>query len=129
MKRAESKRAKSCGETPCVLGEIDYLLGVNDVARQGALRFSLHKHGPYLASGEVHPIPPLLQLPQLLDATTRYLEDTETMEDLQLLLAPGSSLGGARPKASVVDLDGHLALASLGKRMMNSLQYCGKQSH
>jgi serine/threonine-protein kinase HipA len=116
MKRAESKRAKSCGETPCVLGEIDYLLGVNDVARQGALRFSLHKHGPYLASGEVHPIPPLLQLPQLLDATTRYLEDTETMEDLQLLLAPGSSLGGARPKASVVDLDGHLALAKFGKK-------------
>ena len=116
MKRAESTRAKSCGESPRLLSEIDYLLGVDDVARQGALRFSLHEHGPYLASKEVHPIPPLIQLPLLLDATTRYLEETETMEDLKLLLAPGASLGGARPKASVLDVDGHLALAKFGKK-------------
>lgn len=116
MKRAESKRAKSCGQTPRTLTEIDYLLGVNDEARQGALRFSLQEHGPYLAIGDAHPIPPLVQLPQLLDATTRYLEENETLEDLLLLLAPGSSLGGARPKASVVDVDGHLALAKFGKK-------------
>jgi serine/threonine-protein kinase HipA len=116
MKRAESARAKTYGETPRSLGEIDYLLGVNDMARQGALRFSLQEHGPYLASADVHSIPPLIHLPQLLDATTRYLEETETMEDLQLLLTPGSSLGGARPKASVVDLDGQLALAKFGKK-------------
>lgn len=116
MKRAESARAKAYGETPRSLGEIDYLLGVNDVARQGALRFSLQEQGPCLASGEVHSIPPLIHLPQLLDATTRYLDETETMEDLQLLLTPGSSLGGARPKASVFDVDGHLALAKFGKK-------------
>ena len=89
MKRAESAPAKTCGETPHSLGEIDYLLGVNDMARQEALRFSLQEHGLYLAAGEAHSIPPLIRLPQLLDAATRYLEETETMEDLQLLLTPG----------------------------------------
>jgi serine/threonine-protein kinase HipA len=50
-------------------------------------------------------------LPRLLSATERVQSDTDTDEDLRLLLAPGSSLGGARPKASVRDRDGHLAIA------------------
>ena len=50
-------------------------------------------------------------MPGLLSASERVAADTETEEDLRLLLAPGSSLGGARPKASVRDRDGHLLIA------------------
>ena len=56
-------------------------------------------------------IPPLIELPRLLSAAEHVLDDRDSDEDLRLLLAPGSSLGGARPKASVRDRDGHLAIA------------------
>jgi len=111
MQRAERRRANAAKETPRSLTEIDYLLGVNDEARQGALRFSLEEGGPFLAAREDHPIPPLISLPGLLSAAERVGTDEESDEDLRLLLAPGSSLGGARPKASIRDRDGHLAIA------------------
>ncbi|MCE3045210.1 type II toxin-antitoxin system HipA family toxin [Legionella sp. 16cNR16C] len=116
MRRAESGRAKLAREVPRTLSEADYLLGVNDEARQGALRFSLADGGPYLAPKNKESIPPLISLPKLLSATERYLDDDETAEDLKILLAPGSSLGGARPKASVRDKDGHLAIAKFPKK-------------
>jgi serine/threonine-protein kinase HipA len=56
-------------------------------------------------------IPPLIELPRLLAAAEHVAADKDNDEDLKLLLAPGSSLGGARPKASVRDRDGHLAIA------------------
>jgi serine/threonine-protein kinase HipA len=56
-------------------------------------------------------IPPLVELPKLLSASQRVLKDTDSDDDLRLLLAPGSSLGGARPKAAVIDSDGSLAIA------------------
>lgn len=111
MRRAERRHAERAGETPRTLREIDYLLGVNDEARQGALRFSLEPGGPFLATDQVTPIPPLVELPRLLSAAERVIGNTDDDEDLRLLLAPGSSLGGARPKASVTDADGHLAIA------------------
>lgn len=111
MRRAERRRAEKAGETPRTLREIDYLLMVNDEARQGALRFAGEDGGPFLASDEAVPIPPLIQLPKLLSAAEHVVGDSESDEDLRLLLAPGSSLGGARPKASVRDKDGHLAIA------------------
>jgi len=52
----------------------------------------------------------------LLAASNRVLRDMDTDEDLRLILAPGSSLGGARPKASVRDKDGHLAIAKFPKQ-------------
>jgi serine/threonine-protein kinase HipA len=58
-----------------------------------------------------HTIPPLVDLPRLLAASDRFLADAESALDLQLLLAPGSSLGGARPKASVRDVNGRLLIA------------------
>jgi serine/threonine-protein kinase HipA len=116
MRRAESLRAKEAGSAVRTLSEIDYLLGVNDEIRQGALRFSLEPSGPYLAPKDKNSIPPLINLPHLLSATERYLNDDETAEDLKILLAPGSSLGGARPKASIRDKDGHLALAKFPKK-------------
>lgn len=116
MRRAESARAKSEGETTRTLSEVDYLLGVNDEARQGALRFSLEDGGPYLTPKDKESIPPLIDLPRLLSATERYLDDDDTADDLKILLAPGSSLGGARPKASVRDQDGYLAIAKFPKK-------------
>jgi len=116
MRRHERRRAAAANETPRTLGEVDYLLLVNDEARQGALRFALEEGGPFLAPGEGHPIPPLLGLPDLLSAADRVETDSDTAEDLRLLLAPGSSLGGARPKASVRDRDGHLAIAKFPHR-------------
>jgi len=111
MRRAERRRAERAGETPRTLMEIDYLLGVDDEARQGALRFARQEGGPFLAEHEAARIPPLIDLPRLLLAAEHVVGDTDTDEDLRLLLAPGSSLGGARPKASVRDRDGHLAIA------------------
>lgn len=111
MRRAERRRAERAGETPRTLMEIDYLLMVDDEARQGALRFTRYEGGPFLAEHEAARIPPLIDLPQLLSAAEHVVGDTDSDEDLRLLLAPGSSLGGARPKASVRDRDGHLAIA------------------
>lgn len=111
MRRAERRRAEKAGETPRTLREIDYLLMVNDEARQGALRFAREPGGPFLAAAAAAPIPPLVELPRLLSAADHVVGDCESDEDLRLLLAPGSSLGGARPKASVRDRDGSLAIA------------------
>jgi serine/threonine-protein kinase HipA len=117
MRRAESKKAKAEKRTPITLLEADYLLGVNDEARQGALRFSLElDKAVFLAAKDQNPIPSLIKLPKLLSATERFLDNEESAEDLKLLLAPGSSLGGARPKASVQDKDGTLAIAKFPRK-------------
>lgn len=111
MRRAERRRADREGQTPRSLREIDYLLMVDDEARLGALRFAEREGGPFLTQHGPTRIPPLIELPRLLSAADRATSDTDTEEDLRLLLAPGSSLGGARPKASIRDHDGSLALA------------------
>lgn len=111
MHRAELRRAQHAGETPRTLREIDFLLMVNDEARQGALRFAAEEKGLFLAAKDATPIPPLIELPRLLSAAEHVAADSDSDDDLRLLLAPGSSLGGARPKASVRDRDGHLAIA------------------
>jgi serine/threonine-protein kinase HipA len=111
MRRAERRRAQKTHETPRTLGEIDYLLLVDDETRPGALRFSERAEGPFLAADRPGKIPPLVELPRLLSAAQHVLEDKDTADDLRLLLAPGSSLGGARPKASVRDRRGELAIA------------------
>jgi serine/threonine-protein kinase HipA len=111
MRRAERRRAERERQAPRTLREIDYLLLVSDEARMGALRFADSEGGPFLAGRDAAQIPPLVELARLLAASDRVLDETDTEEDLRLLLAPGSSLGGARPKASVRDRDGHLAIA------------------
>lgn len=116
MRRAERRRAECAGETPRTLMEIDYLLRVDDETRQGALRFARAEGGPFLAEQGVTRIPPLVELPRLLSAAEHVVGDTGSDEDLRLLLAPGSSLGGARPKASVRDRDGQLTIAKFPHR-------------
>lgn len=113
--RAERRRANAERRAPRALREIDYLLGVTDEVRQGALRFTLGERGPFVAQavtpGEGTSVPPLMKLPKLLAAAEHVLDGDESDADLRLLLAPGSSLGGARPKASVRDRDGSLLIA------------------
>jgi len=116
MRRQERKRAERTGKTPRTLHEVDILLLVDDEARQGALRFAEREGGPFLMEAGIERIPPLVELPKLLSAAERVLDDKDTNDDLRLLIAPGSSLGGARPKASIREKNGHLAIAKFPRR-------------
>jgi serine/threonine-protein kinase HipA len=117
MRRMERRRAEREGAgPPRTLQEIDYLLLVDDEARQGALRFAEREGGPFLREVGIKRIPPLVELPKLLAAAEHVVEDKDTEEDLRLLFAPGSSLGGARPKASVIEKDGQLAIAKFPRK-------------
>lgn len=98
--RAESRRARAEGTAGRSLGEIDYLLGVRDDMRQGALRFRDTDSSLYLAEIDGG-VPTLVELPRLLAAAERLDGEHETEQDLADLLRGGSSLGGARPKAHV----------------------------
>lgn len=116
MRRYEAQIAKDENRNPRTLNEIDYLLYVNDYARQGALRFRTEDNKDFLFPGNLKSIPPLVNLTKLLAATEKVVNFEERNSDLQLLLAPGSSLGGARPKASVIDKDGNLCIAKFPKK-------------
>lgn len=116
MRRAEFLKAQKEKRAPHFLSEIDYLLQVNDEARQGALRFSTGIGKEFLAHSSIRSIPPLLELPKLLSACSNFLDDKDNSEDLKILLSPGSSLGGARPKASLRDHDGQLAIAKFSRK-------------
>lgn len=111
MRRHRRRERASGGIATDWLSEVDFLLRVSDTARLGALRFAESEGGVFQAPDDVAPIPPLVELPALLNASDAVLADNESAAALRLLLAPGSSLGGARPKASVRDTDGQLAIA------------------
>ncbi len=116
MRRAERKNAEKEKRSARTLREIDFLLMVDDEARQGALRFKREEKGSFLTIYDHKHIPPLVEVGKLLNAAIRVSQASDTDEDMRLLLAPGSSLGGARPKASVRDKDGHLAIAKFPKK-------------
>jgi serine/threonine-protein kinase HipA len=116
MRRMERRRAEREGQAPRTLHEMDYLPLVDDEARAGALRFAETESGPFLAQEEAKRIPTLVALPKLLAAAEHVIDETDTDEDLQPLFAPGSSLGGARPKASVREKDGQLAIAKFPRK-------------
>lgn len=111
IQRLEFHQAKAENRAPRTLMESDYLLRVDDRSRQGALRFSLKKNGPYLARYSDTSIPPLIQLGRLLQLTSKVVKNEESNADIRDLIEPGSSLGGARPKAVVRDNLGNLLLA------------------
>lgn len=114
MQRAERRQAEREGRAVRTLSESDYLLGVADETRLGALRFRRVGEQAFQAPLRAG-VPALIELGRLLQITERILRDEETDEDLQLIFAPGSSLGGARPKASVIDQHGHLSIAKFPK--------------
>jgi serine/threonine-protein kinase HipA len=112
------EREKRAGILPANtrLFESDFLLGVHDTYRVGALRFKLDDSGPFLDDRHDAAAPPLIQLRELEAASLALEKDTDNTapqadEWLLQLIAPGGSLGGARPKASVVDVDQHLWIA------------------
>jgi serine/threonine-protein kinase HipA len=111
MRRAENRLGKDDNQPSRTLLEIDYLLRVHDVSRIGALRFSSEKGGAFLAESSESNIPLFIALPKLLFASEHIVNNEDNDDDLRLLLAPGSSLGGARPKASILDQKGQLSIA------------------
>lgn len=116
MRRREAQQAKADGREIQSLMNSDYLLGVYDGHRMGALRFRLSDDAPFLDNQESMATPPWAKLRDL-EYASRQLEseNAENERDyvkwLNMLIAPGGSLGGARPKASVVDDNGHLWIA------------------
>ena len=114
MRRREVILARKEGRAPRRLGEADYLLGVYDKNRMGALRFKVPGSEAYQSSDAAMATPPWSTLRDLEYASflVEHEEDDEKLDPwLAMLIAPGSSLGGARPKASVVDEKGELWIA------------------
>ncbi|MET4589874.1 type II toxin-antitoxin system HipA family toxin [Arthrobacter sp. 754] len=103
--------ARQLGKNAGTLTAPDFLLGVSDRTRQGALRFRVG-NGPYLSDGTE--VPKLVQLPELRQAASDVENDPDNLSALKKLLDAGTgSLGGARPKASIQD-GGRLAIAKFG---------------
>ncbi len=99
---------------PASISEVDYLVGVSDHSRQGALRYRRPGSAEYLADG--HDIPRLVDLRRLLAAADQLAAGGRDQEEemhavRELLDVGGTTLGGARPKASVIDDDGSLSIA------------------
>jgi serine/threonine-protein kinase HipA len=114
MQRAERRQAEREGRAVRTLTELDYLLGVSDETRLGALRFRTTDDPTFQAPPRAG-VPALIELGRLLQVTERIERGEETEDDLELIFAPDSSLGGARPKASVVDQHGALSIAKFPK--------------
>ncbi|MCK5857182.1 MAG: type II toxin-antitoxin system HipA family toxin [Bacteroidales bacterium] len=110
MKRRAAVHAKVNDNKLVSLNEVDFLLGVYDESRMGALRFKTNKQGPFLDSSQEFPTPPwtsvrkLQHSAKMLDSHT---DDKSIMDFLKVIMAPGSSLGGARPKANILDDNQH----------------------
>ncbi len=121
MRRREAALARIEKRTEQTLFETDYLLGVYDGHRMGALRFKLEEDEPFLNDNKELASPPWTSLRELEQISLK-LEDDDVTDDpeyfkwLSMLIAPGSSLGGARPKASVINKDGSLWIAKFPSR-------------
>ena len=124
MKRREAAVARSEKRPEKTLRESDYLLGVFDGHRMGAIRFKEDPDGPFLNDNETLASPPWTSIKELEQISLR-LEDDNAVEDpdylkwLNILINPGSSLGGARPKASVVDNKKNLWIAKFPSKSDN----------
>jgi serine/threonine-protein kinase HipA len=121
QKRREAIRAREEQREEKTLYESDYLLGVHDEHRMGALRFKKDPAGPFLDAQKEFAAPPFASLRELEVAAWAIenddtLKDPETEKWVRMLIAPGGSLGGARPKASVIAEDGQLWIAKFPSR-------------
>jgi serine/threonine-protein kinase HipA len=120
MQRREAVIAKQEDRAAKKLLESDFLLGVYDGHRMGALRFKLDTDGPFLNDNKAMAAPPFTSLRELEHASLKFEEDNtddpEYLKWLSMLIAPGSSLGGARPKASVMDAHNNLWIAKFPSR-------------
>ena len=108
LRREEAHASQRERRTARTLTDVDSLVMVSDELRLGAIRISRESGGPFLA--QAGPIPLTVDLGRLLAATRNVIKELDTDDDLKLLLAPGASLGGARPKAAIRDR-GELCMA------------------
>jgi len=116
MRRKEAALARLEKRKENKLFETDFLLGVYDGHRMGGLRFKTEFDGPFLSDNKRLASPPWTSIRELENISLKLeeedvVDDPEYLNWLNMLVAPGSSLGGARPKASVLDPDGHLWIA------------------
>ena len=113
MQRREKLVADKEGRKPKKLLDSDYLLGVYDETRMGAIRFCTEDGGPFLSADREMAAPPWARLRNLEEASRQFEKDESSVDNkwLRQLIGPGSSLGGARPKATVQALDGSLWIA------------------
>lgn len=116
MKRHEAALARKEKRPQNTLFESDFLLGVFDEHRIGGLRFKENPDGPFLNSEKGLAAPPWTSLRELEQISLKFerddsIDDPEYLNWINMLIAPGSSLGGARPKASVIDNEGNLWIA------------------
>ncbi|HNJ56430.1 MAG TPA: HipA domain-containing protein [Chitinophagaceae bacterium] len=120
MQRREAAIAKQEDRAAKKILESDFLLGVYDTHRMGALRFNLDNDGPFLNDNKAMAAPPWTSLRELEHASFKFEEDNtddpEYLKWVAMLIAPGSSLGGARPKASVMDAHNNLWIAKFPSR-------------
>lgn len=113
MNKKERLLAERENRKPAKLHDSDYLLGVYDETRMGGIRFKLEVDGPYLSDDKETAAPPWASLRSLEEASRNFEKDENGVTDkwLNQLIRPGSSLGGARPKATVMDPKGQLWIA------------------
>ena len=114
MKRREAQIAKEENRTAKNLHDLDFLLGVNDESRMGGLRFKLQEKESFLNNDKARPTPPWSSVRELqhgISLIESNKDNKEVRKWLSILLAPGSSLGGARPKANIMDEKGNLWIA------------------
>ncbi|MDA3824304.1 MAG: HipA domain-containing protein [Bacteroidales bacterium] len=121
MRRREAAMARAESREEQKLFETDYLLGVYDGHRMGALRFKMDEDGPFLNDNIDRASPPWTSIGELERISLRLeeddvIDDPEYLQWLSMLVAPGASLGGARPKASITDSDGSLWIAKFPSR-------------
>ena len=121
MQRREAVIARNEKRRANKLFETNYLLGVHDSFRMGALRFCTSHSGPFLDDNEDLAAPAMTSLPELQQAANGVedkpdFDNPDYLKWLNMLISPGSSLGGARPKASVRDVDNTLWLAKFPSR-------------
>ena len=124
MKRREAAMARSEKRPEKMLRESDYLLGVLDGHRMGGIRFKDDLDGPFLNDNKTLASPPWTSIRELEQISLRLeddnaIEDPEYLKWLNMLINPGSSLGGARPKASVVDDKKNLWIAKFPSKSDN----------
>jgi len=114
MKIRAAQHGKDKGTPLSTMYDIDYLLGVYDEGRMGALRFKLQLDGPFLDNNKNSSIPQMSSIRALQDAASKLESGNNSLKLtkwLRILMAPGSSLGGARPKANVLDENNELWIA------------------
>jgi serine/threonine-protein kinase HipA len=116
MQRRENIRASHEERRARSLTEWDFLLAVHDETRLGALRFRDPDSGRFIDSDDMFAAPPIASLRELQAASIHFESHADDERWLTQLYAPGSSLGGARPKASVRDEEGLLCLAKFPSR-------------